>query len=382
MDIISGLFGYVIPFIFVLSLVVFIHEMGHFLVARWFNVIVEQFSIGFGREIVGWTDKNGTRWKIGWLPLGGYVKFLGDENAASTPDHEAVEKLPPEVRKDCFQFKPLHARAAIVAAGPVANFILAIVIFAFMYSVIGQTVTVPRVDQVVPGGAAEAAGFEPGDLVVSINGREIDSFNDLQRIVSTSPERELAVVVERDAAFVDLVVVPQLQEITDPFGNVQRIGMIGLSRQNSAEDLTTIRYNPVTAVWMGVEETGFIITTTMSYLGDIIVGRQDADQLGGPLRIAQVSGQVATLGLLALLNLAAILSVSIGLLNLFPIPMLDGGHLLYYVYEAVRGEPLGEKAQEYGFRIGLAAVMTLMLFATWNDLVHLRVVEYIGSILS
>ena len=210
MDFLSGLFGYAIPFIFVLSLVVFIHEMGHFLVARWFGVIVEQFSIGFGREIVGWTDKNGTRWKVGWLPLGGYVKFLGDENAASTPDREAAEKLPPELRKDCFQFKPLHARAAVVAAGPVANFILAIVIFAFMYSVIGQSVTTPRVDGVTAGGAAEAAGFAPGDLVVAIDGDDIQSFNEMQRIVSTSPERVLEFTVERNGALVLLEVVPQL----------------------------------------------------------------------------------------------------------------------------------------------------------------------------
>lgn len=382
MDFLSGLFGYVLPFILVLSLVVFIHEMGHFLVARWFGVIVEQFSIGFGREIAGWTDRNGTRWKVGWLPLGGYVKFLGDETAASTPDREAVSKLPADVLKDCFQFKPLHARAAVVAAGPIANFILAVVIFAFMYSVVGQSVTAPRVDAVSPDGAAATAGFEPGDLVVSIDGRSIESFNQMQRIVSTSPERELAFLVERAGEQVALVVVPQLKEVTDPFGNTQRIGLIGLSRQNGEGDVTTIRYNPVTAVWKGVGETGFIISTTLSYLGDIIVGRQDADQLGGPLRIAQVSGQVATLGVLALLNLAAILSVSIGLLNLFPIPMLDGGHLLYYAVEAVRGEPLGEKAQEFGFRIGLAAVMSLMIFATWNDLVHLRVVEYIGSVFS
>ncbi len=382
MEFLSGLFGYVLPFVFVLSLVVFIHEMGHFLVARWFGVIVEQFSIGFGREVVGWTDSNGTRWKIGWLPLGGYVKFLGDENAASTPDHAAMEKLAPEVRENCFQFKPLHARAAVVAAGPIANFILAIVIFAFMYSIVGQSVTTPRVDAVAPGSAAEAAGFEQGDLVLAIDGSRIDTFNDMQRIVSTSPERVLVFTVDRDGAVVDLNVTPQLKEVTDPFGNVQRIGLIGLSRQNAEGDVKTVRYNPATAVWKGVTETGFIITTTLGYLGDIIVGRQDADQLGGPLRIAQVSGQVATLGLVALLNLAAILSVSIGLLNLFPVPMLDGGHLLYYAVEAVRGRPLGERAQEYGFRIGLAAVMSLMIFATWNDLVHLRVVEYIGSVFS
>lgn len=381
MDILSGFFGYVVPFVFVLSLVVFVHEMGHFLVARWFGVAVEQFSIGFGREIIGWTDANGTRWKIGWLPLGGYVKFLGDEGVASTPDPEAASKLPPELRARCFQFKPLHARAAVVAAGPIANFLLAIVIFAFMYSAVGQVVVPPRVDAVTPGSAAEAAGFQPGDLVVAIDGEPISSFTEMQRIVSTSPGRPLEVVVERDGRQVVLTVVPELREITDPFGNVQRVGMIGLSRRTDPSDVRVVRYDPATAVWKGVEETAFIVTTTLGYLRDIILGRQDADQLGGPLRIAQVSGQVATLGFTALLNLAAILSVSIGLLNLFPVPLLDGGHLMFYAVEAVRGRPLGERAQEIAFRLGLAAVMTLMLFATWNDLVHLRVVELIGSVL-
>ena len=381
MEILPGILGYIVPFIFVLSLVVFIHEMGHFMVARWHGVIVEQFSIGFGREIAGWTDARGTRWKVGWLPLGGYVKFLGDEGVASTPDREAASRIAASLRPHCFQFKPLHARAAIVAAGPVANFLLAIVIFAFMYSVIGQVVTAPRVDEVTHGGAAEAAGFEPDDLVVSIDGNTISSFSEMQRIVSTSPGQTLDFVVERQGIEVSLKVVPQLREMEDPFGNVQRIGMIGLTRQTQDGDLTTVRYGPVTAVWKGVEETGFIISATLGYIRDIIVGRQDADQLGGPLRIAQVSGQVATLGIVALLNLAAILSVSIGLLNLFPVPMLDGGHLLYYAVEAVRGKPLGERAQEVGFRLGLAVVMTLMIFATWNDLVHLKVVEYFGSVL-
>ncbi len=382
MDMITGFFGYVLPFVFVLSLVVFIHEMGHFLVARWFGVTVEKFSIGFGREIAGWTDRVGTRWKVGWLPLGGYVKFLGDEDAASTPDRERMETLSEEERRRCFQFQPLHARAAIVAAGPFANFLLAIVIFAFMHGIVGQTVTAPRVDTVQAGSAAEAAGFQPGDLVLSIDGSQIDSFSDMQRIVSTSPGEELEFLVERGGAQLTLVAIPQLREVEDPFGNTQQIGLIGLSRESGTADYRTVRQGPISAVGKGVEETWFIISATVGYIGDIIVGQQNADQLGGPLRIAQVSGQVATLGFGALLNLAAILSVSIGLINLFPVPMLDGGHLLYYAVEGIRGRPLGEKAQEVGFRFGLAAVMTLMIFATWNDLVHLRVVDFIGSVLS
>mgnify|MGYP002399250337 CR=1 FL=1 len=373
--------GYVIPFLFVLTVVVFFHELGHFAVARWAGVKVETFSIGFGHELIGWTDKKGTRWKIGWLPLGGYVKFFGDENPASTPDRAKLDQLEDEDRAVSFHYKPLPHRAAVVAAGPVANFILAIVIFAGLFTIVGQPVTAPTADQVQPDSPAAAAGFKPGDLVLAIDGTRIETFADMQRIVSINGGEELAFLVERAGTQLTLHATPQVEEVEDRFGNIHRIGRLGIIRDVGEGAVKVVRANPVVALWLGAQETWFIIERTMGYLWGIIAGREDASQLGGFLRIGQVSGQVATLGFAALLNITAILSVSIGLLNLFPVPMLDGGHLLYYGIEGVRGRPLNVRAQEYGFRIGLALVMMLMIFATWNDLVHLRVFEFLGDLL-
>ena len=367
----GGLLGYLIPFIFVLSIVVFFHELGHFAVARFFNVKVLTFSVGFGPEIFGWNDKHGTRWKVAWVPLGGYVKFAGDEGAASTPDNDAMEAMSESERDQAFHLKPVGQRAAIVAAGPIANFLLAIVIFACLFTFIGRAVTAPVVDEVRPDSAAQVAGFEPGDLIVSIDGRDIDSFSDMQRIVSGSAGRTLTIGVERGEELVTLTAVPDYREITDRFGNTTRVGLLGISRSTTAENVVVERYDPLTSIAEGTGEVVFVITRTMSYLGGVISGRESADQLGGPIRIAQMSGQVATLGLDALLQLAAILSVSIGLINLFPIPMLDGGHLVYYAIEAVRGRPLSERTQQMGFRFGLAMVLMLMVFATWNDLTQL-----------
>lgn len=368
----GSLWGYLIPFLFVLTVVVFFHELGHFLVARLCGVRVETFSIGFGKEIVGWNDRRGTRWKISWIPLGGYVKFEGDESAASTPDRRRLAEVPPERRDGLFYFKPLPQRIAVVAAGPIANFILAIVIFAGLFTVVGQTIATPVVDGVQPGSAAAEAGFKPGDRVVSIDDEPIESFEEMQRIVSTSADMPLSFVVTRAAGdTATLVATPRREEVKDRFGNVHRIGLLGIQRDVRGENSRIVKSDPLTSVWLGAKETWFIIARTMDYLGGIVAGREDAGQLGGPLRIAEVSGQVAAIGFAPLLNLTALLSVSIGLLNLFPVPMLDGGHLLYYAIEAARGRPLGEQAQEYGFRIGLALVMMLMVFATWNDLVHL-----------
>ena len=364
--------SYLIPFLFVLTVVVFIHELGHFLVARWCGVGVKVFSIGFGPEIFGFNDRHGTRWRVSWIPLGGYVKFIDDENVASASGRKAFEALPEAERKRSFQGKSLAQRAAIVAAGPIANFLLAIIIFAAIFSVFGERITAAKVDAVAPGSAAERAGFEPGDRIVSIDGSEIGSFSDMQRIVATSPDRELHFVVDRGGAKVDLTATPERKEITDRFGNTMRIGLLGIQRSASPDDWTLERHDPATALVMGVKESYFVVSRSLAYLYDVVTGREDADQLGGPLRIAQVSGQVATAGFVALLNLAAIISVSIGLINLFPIPMLDGGHLLFYGIEAIRGRPLSESTQEIGFRIGLAFVLMLMIFATWNDLIHLK----------
>ncbi|MFW2392131.1 MAG: RIP metalloprotease RseP [Alphaproteobacteria bacterium] len=367
----SSFLSYLIPFLFILTLVVFIHELGHFLVARWCGVGVKAFSIGFGPEIFGFYDRHGTRWRVAWIPLGGYVKFVDDENAASA-GQTSLDELSPEDRAKSFQGKPLVQRAAIVAAGPIANFILAIVIFTFMFSVYGERITAPKVDAVSPNSAAERAGFKPGDEVVSIDGDEIDNFATMQRLVSMSPDQDLRFVVDRGGAKVELTATPERKEITDRFGNTLKIGLLGIQRSASPDDWSWERHDPATALVMAVQECYFVISRSLGYLYDVIMGREDADQLGGPIRIAQISGQVATAGFVALLNLAAIISVSIGLINLFPIPMLDGGHLLFYGIEALRGKPLSESTQEIGFRIGLAFVLMLMIFATWNDLIHLK----------
>jgi len=366
------LIGYLLPFLFVLTVVVFFHELGHFVVARWCGVAVKIFSVGFGPEIAGWTDAKGTRWRLSWIPLGGYVKFLDDEDVTSAAPHREARKMSAQERVGSFHLKPVGSRAAVVAAGPIANFILAIAIFTIVFSVFGREVTDPRVDVVAPDSAAEEAGFLPGDLVKSIDGKPIKTFADMQRIVSGAAARSLTIVVQRDDYEITLTATPRLKEISDRFGNTQRVGLLGISRSVSGENLQRQRFSVPAAFWLAVKETWYVTSRSLGYLYEVIVGRQDAGQLGGPLRIAQVSGQVATLGLLALVNLSAVLSISIGLINLFPIPMLDGGHLLYYAIEATRGRPLSERAQEFGFRIGLAIVLTLMIFATWNDLVHLR----------
>ena len=366
-----GVVGYVIPFLFVLTVVVFFHELGHFLVARWNGVRVLVFSIGFGPELFGFNDRHGTRWKLSAIPLGGYVKFFGDENAASVPDHEAAAAMNSAERKQSFVHQPVGPRAAIVVAGPLANFVLAIAIFAGLFMLFGKQSTAARVESIQPESAAAAAGFQPGDLVVSINGRSIDSFSEMQQIVSTSAGETLTIEVERGGTRVTLKAVPALKEVKDNFGNIHRMGVLGISRSIAPSELKMEPVGPATAVWLGIKETWNIVETTLTYVGRIVVGRDNADQLGGPIMIAQVSGQVATLGVAAIMHFVAVLSVSIGLLNLFPVPLLDGGHLLFYALEFVRGRPLSERAQEIGFRIGFALVAALMVFATKNDIFRL-----------
>ena len=335
-----GLIGYIIPFLFVLTIVVFFHELGHFLVARWAGVRVLTFSLGFGPELVGFNDRHGTRWKISAVPLGGYVKFFGDESEASTPSSATLASMSESERKVSFHHQGVAPRAAIVAAGPIANFILAIVIFATLFTFFGKPSTTARVDTV-------------------------------QRVVSTKAGEALDFTVKRGDATTILRATPALKEVKDSFNNTHRIGVLGITRATSPDDVTTQRVDPFTALWLGVKETWFVVDRTLSYIGGVFAGREAADQVGGPIRIAQISGQVATIGLSALVHLAAVLSVSIGLLNLFPVPLLDGGHLLFYAVEALRGRPLSERAQEMGFRIGLALVLMLMIFATYNDILHL-----------
>jgi regulator of sigma E protease len=364
----GGWTGWFVPFIFALSVVVFFHELGHFLVARWCGVRVLVFSIGFGPELIGFDDRHGTRWKIAAIPLGGYVKFFGDENAASVPDQAAIAAMSEADRKVSFVHQKVAPRAAIVAAGPVANFILAIVIFAAAAMIYGRQSTLPRVDTVQPNSAAAAAGFQPGDVVQSINGRTIRSFSDMQRMVSFSAGETLAIVVERDGKQVTLKATPALQDVKDNFGNTHRMGVLGITRSLAADEVRFERVGFLTAVGIGFTETWALVEQTMTYIWRIFAGRASADQLGGPIMIAQMSGQVASVSFSLLVQFVAMISVSIGLLNLFPVPLLDGGHLMFYSIEAARGRPLSERAQEYGFRIGMALVLMLMVFATYNDI--------------
>ncbi len=364
----DGVAGYIVPFLFVLTVVVFFHELGHFLVARLCGIRVLAFSIGFGPEIAGFYDRYGTRWKIAAVPLGGYVKFFGDDNAASAPDQAAAAVMSEEEKKDSFVHQPVGKRAAVVAAGPVANFILAVLIFAGIFLVVGKQTTSARVDAVQPNSAAATAGFKPGDLVLAISGERIDSFSDMQRIVSVSAGEPLSIEIDRGGEHRTLKAIPELREIKDNFGNVQKVGILGISRSMAAGDIKTEKVGPLTALGLGVQKTWYVIQRTLFYIGGVFTGRESADQLGGPIRIAQVSGQVAAAGFTALIDLTAVLSISIGLLNLFPIPLLDGGHLLFYGIEAVRGRPLPERTLEVGFRVGLVLVLLLMGFAMRNDL--------------
>ena len=368
----NGLIGYIIPFLFVLTIVVFFHELGHFLVARWNGVKVLTFSLGFGPELAGFNDRHGTRWKISAIPLGGYVKFFGDESEASTPaSSETLASMTAEERAGSFHHKKVGARAAIVAAGPIANFILAIVIFTCLFTVFGKPSTTARVDKIEANSAASKAGFQVGDIVTAIDGKTIGSFSDMQRVVGVRAGDTLNFTIKRGDSTLQLKGTPELREVKDSFGNVHRLGVLGITRATAPGDVVTERVDPASALWLGVKETWFVVDRTLAYIGGVFTGREAADQVGGPIRIAQISGQVATIGLAALVHLAAVLSISIGLLNLFPVPLLDGGHLLFYAVEAVRGRPLSERAQEMGFRIGLGLVLMLMVFATYNDILHL-----------
>jgi regulator of sigma E protease len=366
-----GLVGYIIPFLFVLTIVVFFHELGHFLIARWAGVKVLTFSLGFGPELAGFDDRHGTRWRISAVPLGGYVKFFGDDSEASTPSTEILDSMTEEERAGSFHHKRVGPRAAIVAAGPIANFLLAVVIFAGMSLYFGKPSSIPRVDAIQSESAAATAGFKVGDVVVSIDGRAIESFADMQRIVSTNAGSPLEFLIKRDGDLVKITATPALKEVKDLFGNNHRIGMLGIQYNARPEDPKTTPVGYLESLKIGVEQVWFIITSTFKFIGSLFIGIGSAGDVGGPLRIAQLSGQAASLGFQFVVQLCAALSVSIGLLNLFPVPLLDGGHLLFYAVEAVRGRPLSPRAQEMGFRIGLGLVLMLMVFATYNDILHL-----------
>jgi len=366
----SAIGGSVLPFLFVLSIVIFFHELGHFIVGRLCGVKVDAFSLGFGPELFAFTDRRGTRWRLGVIPLGGYVKFHGDANGASMSDEESLAAMPAAERAVTFFSQKVWKRAAIVAAGPLANFLLAIVIFTGIYYVHGRGILVPQIEKVSADSAAAAAGFEPGDTVISIDGVKIDSFEDMQRIVQTSSGKALTFVVARSGKDVTLVATPQRRERKTSFGRTFT-GVLGVEANASTANWHIQHYGIVDSVRLACGETWFIIEQTGSYVGGLFTGRESTDQLSGPIRIAEVSGEMAKIGFAALLNLAAVLSISIGILNLVPIPLLDGGHLFYYAIEAVRGRALNERIQQVGFKIGLTLVAGLMILATYNDILRL-----------
>lgn len=357
-------------FIMVLSIVVFVHEFGHFIVARWCGVTVRTFSIGFGREIWGFNDRKGTRWRIAWVPLGGYVKFLDDENAASKPSQEALQQLTPTERAGAFQTKSLWQRAAVVAAGPMANFILAVVIYTAINLTVGVRTITPQVGEVMADMPAAQAGFQEGDIIKSIDGWTIEGFEDVQRIVSTNGDRPLRFGIDREGKTLTLEVTPLVKEQKDSFGGTFRRGLIGIKPSLAPSAVEAKRVGPVEAVRLGIRETYTNIAQTLQGIGDIIAQRQTADQMGGPILMAEVTAKVAELGIEPMLLWIAFISANIGFLNLLPIPVLDGGHLLFYSIEAVRRRPLSQRMQEIGFQIGIALVLMLMVYVNMNDLLR------------
>ena len=362
-----SLAGYILPFLFVLSLVVFFHELGHFLIGRWCGVKVETFSLGFGPELFGFNDRVGTHWRIAALPLGGYVKFHGDANGASMPCEAAMEAMSPQERAVSFSTQKVWKRAAIVAAGPVANFILAIAIYASIFYLHGRAILLPAADSIAADSAAEAAGFQPGDLVVAIDGARVESFEDMQRIVQVASGTPLVFTVDRAGKSVELVATPRRRDLVTPFGTTR--GLLGV-KANPA-NLHVQTYGLLKSVKLAGSETWYIVARTGSYLKGLAAGEESTDQLSGPIRIAEISGAMARIGLAALLTLAAALSISVGMLNLLPVPLLDGGHLVYYAVEAMRGKAMNERAQQFGFDVGVVLLTSLMFFATYNDILRL-----------
>lgn len=369
MDFLFWLLSYVVPFLAVLTIIVFVHEMGHYLVARWNGIAIQTFSLGFGPELVGFNDRHGTRWRLSAIPLGGYVRFVGDMNAASVPDEAFIERAGPELAPQLFVNKNVWQRIAVVVAGPLANVLFTLLILYALLLGYGRYVAPAVLQDIATDSAAAEAGLRSGDLILSVDGFAVRGFEDFQRLIATAPERQVTIVIDREGDTQSVTAVPRAESSVDTFGNTHRVGRMGVLNTYQASDYLLYRPNPIEAIGMTFEEVRFIIDRTVAFLGDFFVGRGDVEQLGGPIKVAQVSQQVSTLGPLALINLIALLSLNIGLVNLLPIPMLDGGHLAYYLVEALRGRPLTQRVQEIGFRFGLAIVFTLMVFTLVNDLI-------------
>ncbi len=368
---------YAIPFIVVISVVVFVHEFGHYWVARRCGVRVLVFSIGFGHEIFGWNDKHGTRWKVSWLPLGGYVKMFGDADPASSPD-ASVHKMTAKEKKVAFFHQSIPKRMAIVVAGPLFNYIFAILVLSFMFTFEGQPFSPPDVGSVIENSAAAKAGIKAGDHIVSLDGYAVDRFEDIKRIIMLNEGTPVSVDIDRKGVPVHLMLTPEIVNITDHFGGQHKGGRIGIG----SDKIEYKKWPPVQAVGHAILETWNLTASTLRAVGQMIIGTRGSDELGGVLRIAQMSGKVADDGAVSLIWFMGMISINLGLINLFPVPLLDGGHLAFYAIEGLKGKPLSAHAQEIGARVGMILVISLMVFATWNDLVYLKVISYIRGFFS
>jgi len=369
MEFLAAIPKYGFWFLALLTVLVFVHEYGHYIVARWCGVRVEVFSIGFGPELIGRYDKHGTRWKVSAIPLGGYVKMFGQ--GANLLEGEAGKAMSAEDRKVAFDYKSVWRRMAIVAAGPVANYLFAALIFTVIFAVHGKEVAAPVIGETLVGSAAAAAGLQPGDRIVSLNGAAIDDFNDIAEFVQLNLDQEIVIGIERGGTVQAVHVQPTISIEKDTLGNEIRLGRLGIKAAGKSD---RIELGAGQAVYEGVMRVFDVSGKMLKGVWQIITGVRPADEVGGVLRIGYLSGEIAQIGIWQLIMFAAMLSVNLGLVNLFPVPLLDGGHLTYYAIEAARGKPLGERTQEWGFRIGIAFVLGLMLFATWNDLVFLDVI--------
>jgi regulator of sigma E protease len=366
----------VLSFLIVIGPLVFVHELGHYFVGRWCGVKADVFSIGFGREIFGWTDKRGTRWKVAWLPLGGYVKFAGDMNPAGQPTREWLS-LPAEERAQTFQAKPVWQRFLVVAAGPAMNILAAVVLFMGIFAAIGYPTTPAIVTGLEKGSAAERAGIQPGDRILSVGGREVRNFAELAEFVVLRPGQPTRLIVERGNQRLAFAMIIGESQLTDQFDNKARVGRLGVTSNAMVLEKLPLAKLPGQAI----AQTGDALEATVVTLGQLLQGQRSVKELGGPLKVAQISGQQASLGMLPLFWLMAVISVNLAFINLLPIPMLDGGHLFFYLLEGIRRKPLQPQAQEWAFRAGLAALLLLMVFVTLNDLASFGLWRRLGGLI-